>query len=61
MVSNSQIPDCVEHNHLAAADIPVCWTHTITNLGHLLCNGLRGTVVTGDTCVCLKTKVKNVG
>lgn len=29
MVSNFQIPDCVEPNHLAAADIPVCWTHTI--------------------------------
>lgn len=28
MVSNFQIPGCVEHNHLAAADIPVCWTHT---------------------------------
>lgn len=59
MVSNFQIPDCVEPNHLAAADIPVCWAHTKTNLEHLLCNGLRWTVVTGDTCVCLKTKVKN--
>lgn len=56
MVSNFQIPDCVGPKHLAAADIPVCWTHT-TNLEHLLCFGW--TVVTGDTCVCLKTKVRN--
>lgn len=55
MVSNSQVPDRVEHNHFATADIPICWAHAVTNLDHLHCNSLRWRVITSDTCACLKT------
>lgn len=57
MVSNSQVPDCVEHNHLTIADIPVCWAHAITNVEHLLCSGLEWRAITSDTCARLQTQM----